>query len=126
MHAPGAHILLQGFFDNLVPSDPGYALNELAIGAGNQVVQQIASAFDSTYVDFYSVINGHVLDLTNHDVPGGGHLNEAGYAAVAQALDLAAVPEPASVVTLAIGLIGILGNQWRGLASKRTRRQNPT
>jgi hypothetical protein len=89
-------------------------------------VQQIASAFDSTYVDFYSVINGHVLELTNYSiVPGGGHLNEAGYAAVAQALDLAAVPEPASVVTLAIGLIGILGYRWRRLASRRVRRQNP-
>jgi lysophospholipase L1-like esterase len=109
MHAPGAHILLQGFFDNLVPSDPGYALNETAIAAGNQVVQQIATAFGSTYVDFYSVINGHVLELTNHDVPGGGHLNEAGYAAVAHALDLAAVPEPASLVMLGIGFIRVLG-----------------
>ena len=27
MHAPGAHILLPGFFDGILPSDPGYALS---------------------------------------------------------------------------------------------------
>jgi lysophospholipase L1-like esterase len=113
MHAPGAHILLQGFFDDLDPTDPGYALNELAIGAGNQVLQQIAPAFGATYVDFYSVINGNVDTLTNHQVPGGGHANQAGYDALALALEGAVVPEPASVVMLAIGLAGTLGYGWR-------------
>jgi lysophospholipase L1-like esterase len=119
-HAPGAHILLPGFFDNLIPIDSGYGLYETAIAAGNQVVQQIASAFDSTYVDFYPVINGHVLELTNHDVPGGGDLNEGGYAAVAQALDLPAGPEPASVAMLVIGLTGVLsyGSRLRSRQSE--------
>ena len=94
MHAPGAHILLPGFDDTALPSDPAYALNELAIGAGNQILQQIAPAFGATYVDFYSVIHGNELTLANYQIPGGGHLNQAGYAAVALALDAAAVPEP--------------------------------
>jgi lysophospholipase L1-like esterase len=108
MHAPGAHILLQSFFDDLDPTDPGYALNELAIGSANQILQQeIAPAFGATYVDFYSVINGNVDTLTNHQVPGGGHPNQAGYAALAGALEGAVVPEPASVVMLGIGLAGL-------------------
>ena len=83
------------------------ALNELAIGAGNQILQQIAPAFGATYVDFYSVINGHQLTLANYQIPGGGHLNQAGYAAVALALDAAAVPEPSSLSMLALGLVGL-------------------
>jgi lysophospholipase L1-like esterase len=106
MHAPGAHILLPGFYDTAIPSDPAYALNEQAIAAGNQAIQQIAPAFGATYVDFYSVVNGHQLTLANYQVPGGGHLNQAGYAAVALALDAAAVPEPSSLSMLAIGLAG--------------------
>jgi lysophospholipase L1-like esterase len=124
MHAPGAHILLQNFFDTSISSDPGYALTESAIAAANPIVQQMATGFGATYVDFYSVIHGHELELTNHAIAPGGHLNQAGYNAVALALEQAAVPEPASVVTLTTGLIGILGYKWRRLASKRTRRQN--
>ncbi len=108
MHAPGAHILLPGFFDNIPPADPAYAFDEFAIGVGNQLLQQIAPAFDATYVDFYSVINGNVPELTNYPI-GGSHLNEAGYAAVALALEAAAVPEPASFVMLGIGFIGLAG-----------------
>lgn len=113
MHASGAHILLPGFFDNLLPSDPGYALNELAIGAANQILQQLAPEFGAKYVDFYSVINGNVPELTNYHDGQGGHMNQAGYAAVARALAAAAVPEPASVTMLGIGFVGLLGYRWR-------------
>jgi lysophospholipase L1-like esterase len=104
LHAPGAHVLLTGFYDDVPPGDPAYATNELAIGAGNQILQQIAPAFGATYVDFYSVVNGHVSELSNI----GGHLNQAGYNAVALALDAAVVPEPSSMVMLGIGLIGLV------------------
>jgi lysophospholipase L1-like esterase len=112
-HSPGAHILLPGFADTALPSDPAYALNELAIGAGNQVLQQIAPAFGATYVDFYSVIHGNELTLANYQIPGGGHLNQAGYAAVALALDAAAVPEPTSLSMLAVGIVGLLAYRRR-------------
>lgn len=114
MHAPGAHILLPGFVDTALPSDPAYALSEMAIAAGNQLIQQIAPSFGATYVDFYSVINGHQLTLANYNVPGGGHLNQAGYAAVALALDAAAVPEPRSIIMLAVGVVGLLIRIRRG------------
>jgi lysophospholipase L1-like esterase len=119
MHAPGAHILLPGFFDNILPSDPGYALNELAIGTANQILQQqIAPAFGATYVDFYSVINGNVPELTNYNDGQGGHLNEAGYAAVAHALDLAAVPEPSSFILFATGAAVLLAGRYRRRAGR--------
>jgi lysophospholipase L1-like esterase len=115
MHAPGAHILLPGYFDSTPLSDPSFGLTELAIGAGDQLVQQIAPAFGATYVDFYSVINGHATELTNPN----GHANQAGYAALALALD-AAVPEPASLAMLCIGLAGLLGGRCRRQKSSRT------
>ena len=111
-HAPGAHILLPGLFDTQLPSDPGYASGVVAIAAGNQVLQEIAPAFGATYVDFYSVINGHVAELTNIQVPGGGHLNQAGYAAVAQALDAAAVPEPSTLILGGMASLIGLGLGW--------------
>lgn len=119
MHAPVAHILLPGFFDNILPTDPGYALNEIAIGAGNQLVQQIAPAFGATYVDFYSVINGNVPELTNYNDGQGGHLNEAGYAAVALALEAAAVPEPSSYILGGMASLTGLGLAWMRRFSTR-------
>jgi hypothetical protein len=113
MHAPGTHILLPNFYDASLPSDPGYAFTELSYGAANQYLQQIASAFGATYVDFHSVINGHVPELTNYN-EGSGHLNQAGYAAVALALDAAAVPEPTSLSLLAVGVVGLLVYRRRG------------
>jgi lysophospholipase L1-like esterase len=113
LHAPGAHILLQNFYDTYIPTDPEYALYESAIAAANPIIQQVAAGFGATYVDFYSVIHGHELELTNHDIAPGGHLNQAGYNAVAQALDAAAVPEPSTFVMLGIGLTGLVGYRWR-------------
>jgi lysophospholipase L1-like esterase len=109
-HAPGARILLPNFFDGTNPSDPSFALNELAVGAGNQILQEIAPAFGATYVDFYSVVSGHVDEFVNPT--GNHHLNQAGYDAVALALDTA-VPEPASLAMLGVGLVGLAGYGWR-------------
>jgi lysophospholipase L1-like esterase len=111
MHAPGAHILLPNFFDSYLPTDPEYALFESASQAANPLVQQIAAGFGATYVDFYSVIHGHENELTNHDIAPGGHLNQTGYDAVARALGAAAVPEPGSMVLVAIGAAGLMA--WR-------------
>ena len=105
--------LLPGFFDNTLPGDPAYGINELAALSGNQALQQIAASSGATYVDFYSVIHGHVLELTNQR-PETHHMNQAGYAAVAGALESATVPEPASVAMLAIGLAGMLLRIPRG------------
>lgn len=113
MHSPGAHILLPGFYDDVLPSDPAYATNELAIAAGDQLIQAIAPAFGATYVDFASVINQDISGLVNL----GGHPNQAGYNAFAVALEGAVVPEPASVAMLTIGLAGVFGYSWRQRAA---------
>ena len=117
LHAPGAHVFLPNFYDAFLPSDAGYAAAEMAYGAANQVLAQITANSGSAYVDFYSVIHGNVLQYTNHGV--SGHLNQAGYAAVALTLDAAAVPEPASVAMLGIGLVSTLGYGRRRLSSSR-------
>jgi lysophospholipase L1-like esterase len=106
-HAPGAHILLPNSLDPVPSTDPSYALNETAIAAANPILRQTAAAFGATYVDFYSVIHGQEHQLTNYDI-GGGHLNQAGYAAVAEALAAAAVPEPRSLTLLATGAVVLL------------------
>lgn len=99
---PNAHILLPSYFDDVPPTDPSYAFNELVTLAANQKLQQVAPLFGATYVDFYSVIHGNLAQYANST--GNAHLNQAGYAAVAQALDSAVVPEPASAVLLGLGL----------------------
>jgi len=60
---------------------------------------------EATHVDFDSVICGHEADYAN--ATGPGHLNQAGYAAVARAIDAAVVPEPASRFLMAGGHVGV-------------------
>ena len=116
-HAPGTHVLLPGFFNGLLPSEPGYAPIEMATLAADQAVQRIANAFGATYVDFYSIIHGHETQLVNPT--GAAHLNQAGYAAVALALDAAAVPEPSSLLMLGLGVIVLTVPRRRGKGGKR-------
>jgi lysophospholipase L1-like esterase len=112
-HAPGAHVLMPGYYNTYLPSDPNYALYESAIQAGDQVFQQIAAGFGATYVDFYSVIHGHEAELTNAALVPGGHANQAGYDALARALEAAAVPEPGSLTLLATGAVVLLVDRYR-------------
>ncbi len=53
------------------PNDPGYALRQFAIDSGDQTLRQFAAGFGATYLDFNSVIPGHVPELTNDSGPGG-------------------------------------------------------
>ena len=104
-HSPGAKILLPGFFNGLVPTNPSYSFYEQATLAADQVIQQLAPSYGATYVDFYSIIHGNAATLAN--ASGSNHLNQAGYAAVARALDAAVVPEPASAVLLGLGTAAV-------------------
>lgn len=108
---PNARIFLPSYFDDVYPTDPTYAGNELATVTANQALRQLAPSFGATYVDFYSVIHSNVTLYAN--ATGNGHLNQAGYAAVALALDATAVPEPASLLLLSLGLAGLAASRLR-------------
>jgi lysophospholipase L1-like esterase len=111
-HAPGAHVLMPGYFNTYLPNDPNYALFESAIQAGDQVFRQVAAGFGATYVDFYSVVHGHEAELTNATLVPGGHANQTGYDALARALAAAAVPEPGGLTLLAIGASVLLAARY--------------
>lgn len=105
--APEATILLPGYYNPFPASTPEHDFFDLIGGISNSLVQADAAAFGAKYVDLRPLFAGRELELTNIGV-GDVHPNQAGYAVIAGAL-AAAVPEPASLVTLSLGALGLLG-----------------
>jgi hypothetical protein len=68
-----------------------------------------AAAFGAITVDLEPPFLGHALQLTNI-ATGDTHPNQAGYAVIAAELG-AAVPDPSSVLMLALG---VAGSWWAG------------
>ena len=115
--APEAKIFLPGYYNPFPaavdPTDHGFY--SLVLGGFNPGLQSVASQFGAKYVDTLSLIDGNELALTNIGT-GDVHPNQAGYALIGSALNSASVPEPSSLISLAIALGGV------GVASLRRRR----
>ena len=116
--APEAKLILPGYYNPFPTSDPEHAFYDSIISAFDSFVRADATAFGATFVDLAPSFLGKELQLTNIGI-GDVHPNQAGYAVIAADLTQAAVPEPASVAMLGIGLAGVLGYGWR-------RRKNDT
>ncbi len=114
---PTADIYALGYHNpyNGDPSHPFYPLADPAVLGLNQVIAGVSSIpqFNAKYVDVYGAINPKEASLTfmttwQTDPVNYVHLNDAGYRAVGDRLiqtagGPAAVPEPASVVLVAVG-----------------------
>ncbi|WZP00965.1 SGNH/GDSL hydrolase family protein [Isosphaeraceae bacterium EP7] len=106
--APEARLLLPGYY-NPFPSFSAESAFFAPILAGfNQYIQADAAYFGATYIDLATPFIGHELAWTNI-ASGDIHPNAAGYAAINAAFVGAVVPEPASLVSMGAGLLGLLG-----------------
>lgn len=121
--APRAEVFLPGYYNPfpsaIAPAE--HAFYDLVLGFFNPGLQGVAAQFGATYVDLYSAFDGRELALTNI-ATGDVHPNQAGYALIAASLGAASVPEPASIVSMALGLGG-LGAAWlsrRRCAARRS------
>src|SRR5262249_40302952 len=98
-----------------------HAFYDLVLGAFNPGLQGVAGQFGATYVDLYPQFDGRELALTNV-ATGDIHPTQAGYAVIASSLTAASVPEPASVVSMALGLgaVGAARLSRRRFAARRS------
>jgi lysophospholipase L1-like esterase len=104
--APEAKIILPGYYNPFPTFDPNHAFYDSLISAFDSFVKADAAAIGATFVDLEPSILGRELQLTNIGT-GDIHPNQAGYAVIAAELSQAVVPEPASVLMLAVGLLGL-------------------
>ncbi len=125
---PNAKIDLIGTY-NPFPADPTNTFGPLAAAAGpqfNSVLQSLASQYGATYVNVAPLFVGHEAQYTYEGVlPQGSsvsglyggtlplgdvHPNALGYSVIANAVISAnAVPEPASLIMVSLGLIAAAG-----------------
>jgi len=110
--APTAAVTIVGFYNPYpaVPGNPATPLAGPAIQLLNAVIAGQAAAFGAKYVDTYTAFQGKEGSLTHiTDAPSGTniHPNDAGYDAIAQAIN--PVPEPSTLALLGLAGAGLLG-----------------
>ena len=104
--APEARLLLPGYYNPFPSFSAENAFFTPILAAFNQYVQADAAYFGATYIDLATPFLGHELDSTNI-ITGDIHPNSKGYAAINAAF-MSAVPEPASLLSMGAGLLGVL------------------
>ena len=108
---PGATIDLIGTYDpfTATPTSPFAALAGVAIPLLNQEIQSVAGEFGANYVDtFHTTLTTDAARTTLILNQGDVHpAFDPGYRIITGQIE--AVPEPSAVVTLGIGLAGVLG-----------------
>jgi lysophospholipase L1-like esterase len=106
--APEARLLLPGYYNPFPSFSPESAFFAPILAGFDQYVRGDAAYFGATYIDLATPFIGHELEFTNirnNDI----HPNRAGYDAINAAFIGAVVPEPASILSMGAGLLGLLG-----------------
>lgn len=118
--APEARVFLPGYYNPFPAAlDPvNHAKYDAVLNAFNPNLQSIAGTFGATYVDTYPLFVGHELEYTNI-ATGDVHPNQSGHAAIGGAL-AQAVPEPSSVISLALGTVGVAALALRRTSARRS------
>ncbi len=103
---PTVQIDLLGTYNPFGTATPDAALANQGILALNSLISGIAGGFGPgvDYVDIYTPFVGNELTYT-YIANGNVHPTSAGYAAIAQAIPMDAVPEPSSLALFAIGVV---------------------
>ena len=107
---PTAQILLLNSYNEQAvfgPGDPFDVINEIFDAGQTAMIESLARPFDARLVDIHDPFIGHEAAYT-FVLSGGVHPNDAGYAAIADAMIDASAPEPPSFVILAAAVVLIV------------------
>lgn len=115
--APEAKLILPGYYNPFPSFLPEHDFYDSVLASFNPTIEANAALYGATYVDFYSPIAGQELLLTNIGIEDI-HPNQLGYSALGDAVIRAvAVPEPASLLMMTIGGLGLLNQARRRRAT---------
>lgn len=112
---PNARILLLNYYNPLggfPPDDPLNIGNIIFDEGQTSLITSLASPFHASVVDINTPFRGHEKELT-FVASGGGHPTPQGYAVIEHQMELATVPEPASIGLLSTSLVAFAASAQR-------------